>query len=232
VKLDDIRALAGGDDAGALQALDRLNPGPAERPQAAALALHLGRPRLAAAWAAGHGDLGDGPLLHAAALLRLGETAATLDVLKSQPDTARVLVLRARALNTLEAAQAARTLARQEGDGPALIAAATLMGELLLAGDARAALRALAEGLKVCEMLMIEADPLLLAVLSVVQARIGGGGGKAMKTAQKALDRSPPRSPARVIALLSLGRVQEAERERDAGELALKIEPFLNFAPE
>jgi hypothetical protein len=231
VTLDDIRTMAEGDDAGALRALDGFEPSADERPQAAALALKLGRPRLAAAWAAGHGNVGDGPLLHAAALLRLGESAAALDVLEGQPDTARVLVLRARALGTLEAAQQARAVARQEGDSPALIAAATLVGELLLPGDARAALRALAEGLKVCEMLLIEADALLLAVLSVVQAKIGGGG-KAMKTAQKALDRSLPRSPARVISLLALGRVQEAERERDAGELQMEFGSVLNLAPE
>ena len=103
--------------------------------------------------------------------------------------------------------------------------------ELLLLSDPHAALRALAEGLKVSEMSRVETDAHLLAVLSVVQRRIGGEG-KALKTAQKALERSLPRSPARVIALLSLGRRQEAEAEREAGELTLDIQPFLNLTPE
>ena len=79
--LEQVRALqAAGDDAGALLALERLDPAGHQRPQAAALALALGRPRLAAAWAAGN----DTPL-HAAALLRLGERQAVLELLKGQP---------------------------------------------------------------------------------------------------------------------------------------------------
>ncbi len=181
---------------------------------------------MAAAWAE-HTE----PLLHAAALLRLGERRAVLEVLESQPETARVAVLRARALGTLDAAEHARTLARQEGDSPALIAAATLMGELLLPTDPRAALRALAEGLKVSELLQEGTDAHLLAVLSFVQARIGGAT-KAEKTARKALERSVPRSPARVLALLALGQMEEAEAERAAGELVLEFQPFLNLTPE
>ncbi len=238
MSLEQIRALqAAGDDAGALRALERLDPAGHQRPQAAALALALGRPRLAAAWAAGS----DTPL-HAAALLRLGERQAVLDLLEDQAQSvqsapsestpsARVAVLRARALGTLESAELARTLARREGDSPALIAAATLLGERLLPGNPRTALLALAEGLKVSEMLREETGAHLLAVLSAVQARVGGAG-KASKTAQKALERSLPRSPARVIALLVLGRGQEAETERLGGELASDFQSFQNLLPE
>ena len=225
--LEAVRLLQhSGDDAGALLAFEGLHPDASERAQAAALALSLGRPRLAAAWA----EQTDA-LLHAAALLRLGERRAVLEALESQPETARVALLRARALGTREAAEHARALARQEGDGPALIAAATLMGELLLPTDPRAALRALAEGLKVGELLREDTDAHLLAVLSLVQGRLGGGA-KAEKTARKALERSVPRGPARVLALLALGRTEEAESERAAGELALELQPFLNLTPE
>ena len=227
MSLEAVRLLQrSGDDAGALLALENLRPDVFERPQAAALALSLGRPRLAAAWATPADAL-----LHAAALLRLGERRAVLEMLESQPETARVAVLRARALGTRDAAELARTLARQEGDSPALIAAATLLGELLLPTDPRAALRALAEGLKVSEMLQEGTDARLLAVLSFVQARIGGQA-KAEKTARKALERSVPRSVGRVLALLALGRTEEAESERAAGELVLEFWPFLNLAPE
>ena len=230
MSLEQVYALqASGDDAGALVALERLEPAEHERPQAAALALALGRPRLAAAWANGADAT-----LHAAALLRLGERQAVLELLSGQPEaeqSARVVLLRARALGTLEAATLARTLARQEGDSPALIAAATLMGELLLPRDPRAALLALAEGLKVSEMLREETDAYLLAVLSAVQARVGGAV-KATRTAQKALERSLPRSPARVIALLVLRRGQEAEAERLGGELTSDFQSFLNVQPE
>lgn len=225
--LEELRRLiAAGEDAAALQVIDRFAPLPAERAQAAALALRLGRPELAVRWA----EQTD-PLLHAAALLRLGRRRAVLEVLGGVQEDARVLVLRARALGTLEAAQHARDRARQEGDSPALIAAATLMGELLLASDARAALRALAEGLKVSELMREGTDAHLLAVLSLVQARIGGGA-KARKTAEKALTNSLPRSPGRVLALLALGRRAEAEAERAAGELALDFQPFLNSMPQ
>ncbi|WP_424951932.1 hypothetical protein [Deinococcus sp.] len=225
MNLEEFRLLLETADAGTLWALDNWRPVATERAQAAAIALQLGRPRLAAEWAE-HQDV----TLRAAALLRLGERRAVLEELEGQPETARVALLRARALGTLEAAGVARTLARREGDGPALIAAATLLGELLLPTDPRAALRALAEGLKVSEVLRQEADAHLLAVLSLVQGRVGGrvgDTGKARKTAQKALERSYPRSPERVLALLSLGRIEEAEAERAAGELALRFETFL-----
>lgn len=226
MSLEALRSLLDRDDAEALLTLTAFEPVGAERSQAAALALHLGRPRLAVHWAE-HTDA----LLQAAALLRLGERRAVLNVLEGQPETARVAVLRARALGSCEAAQFARTLARQEGDGPALIAAATLLGELLLFTDPRAALRALAEGLKVSELLRVETDAHLLAVLSLVQARVGGAA-KAQKTARKALERSVPRSPARVLALLALGRTEDAEAERTSGELFLELQPFLSLAPE
>ncbi|GGR38713.1 hypothetical protein [Deinococcus ruber] len=205
--------LVAGDEQQALTLLqDAL---PAQYAAAAAEALSAGRPRLAARWAAGHA-----PLLHAAALLRLGASEQVLSLLESLPASARVQVLRARALGTLPAAEAAVRLARREGDAPALIAAVTLLGERLLPADPRAALLALAEGLKVAEQLNEEADAHLLAVLAHVQARLGGAG-KARKTAQKALDRSSPRSPARAVALLALERPEDAEAERTAGELSL-----------
>ncbi|GGJ72470.1 hypothetical protein [Deinococcus aquiradiocola] len=213
MNLELVRTLqASGDDAGALAALDALTPSPTERTQAAALALLLGRPRLSAAWADGE------PLLHAAALLRLGERAEVLRVLAGERDSARVLVLRARATGDMQVAEQARAHARREGDSPALIAAAAHLGELLLPHGPYPALRALAEGLKVSEMQREHTDPYLLAVLSVVQAQ-AGGSGKAGRTAGKALERSVPRSPARVLALHALGQAGEAERERAAGDL-------------
>ena len=94
MNLNTIRAMqASADDAWALHALELLTPAEADRSQAATLALALGRPRLAALWAQGHD-----PLLQAAALLRLGEADTVLKVLKGQPDSARVSLLRARAL--------------------------------------------------------------------------------------------------------------------------------------
>ena len=86
-------------------------------------------------------------------------------------------------------------------------------------GGAREALHALAEGLKVAELLGTFADPHLLGVLAHAQRR-GGSPAKAGATARKVLDRSPPRSPARVLALLALGEPGEAEREAEAGEVA------------
>jgi len=220
------RLIAAGEGVSAVRALDHLAPQQGERAQAAALALYLGRPRLSATWAEQTDSL-----LHAAALLRLGERQAALTLLGDVRESARVAVLRARALGTLEAAQHARACARQEGDSPALIAAATLVGELLLPLDARTALRALAEGLKVSELLGQGTDAHLLAVLSLVQARIGSES-KARKTAEKALSNSLPRSPGRVLALLALGRMADAEAERAAGDLALDFQPFLKLAPE
>ena len=221
MSLDALSSLLERSETEALLGLATFVPPSSERLQAAALALRLGRPRLAVRWAEQ-----TAPLLHAAALLRLGERRAVLTALEGQPETARVAVLQARALGTLQAAELARTLARREGDSPALIAVATLLGELLLPSDPRAALRALAEGLKVSELLNEGTDPLLLAVLSLVQARIGGEA-KAGKTARKALDLSLPRSPARVLALLALGRPEDAQAERTAGELVLDFGPFL-----
>lgn len=187
------------------------------QPEAARLALRLGRPRLAALWAQAD------PLTHAAALLRLGEPEHALHLLEPPPNTARPAALRARALWQLADAQAeaatqqALALARQEGDLGAAIAAATLRGEQLLS-QPHAALRALAEGLKVAEGSGQPSDTHLLAVLAHAQLRLGGPKGT--RTAQKALDRSLPRSPARVLALFALERGAEAQAEAADGELA------------
>ena len=193
---------------------------------AAARALGLGHPRLALAWSAS-------PWIQAPARLRLGEAKAAWDVLTALPDSARRAVLWARAgaqLGEAEApalAQAARSQARREGDAAALIAAATLLGELEQAqGAPRQALRTLAEGLKVAELTGESADPHLLAVLAHVQARVGSPA-KARQTAQRALERSAWRSPARVLALLALGRDGEARQEAQAGELASAWWSFL-----
>ena len=68
------------------------------------------------------------------------------------------------------------------------------------------------------------ADAHLLAVLAYIQRRVGSGAAgseaKAQRTAHKALARAAPRSPARVWALLALGRVAEAGVEAAAGQLA------------
>ncbi|WP_102128236.1 hypothetical protein [Deinococcus planocerae] len=208
-------ALDRGDDAAALGALDTL--GSADHAGAAPLALHLGRPSLAVRWA---GD----PLTLAAAWLRLGDPRAALGALRGQKGGARPALLRARAAwqlgqeDAAELAAHARRLARAEGDAGALAAAATLLGEVMLWTDPRAALRALAEGLKVAELAGTGADPHLLAVLAHTQAAVGSRE-KAARTAAKALDRSLPRSPARVLALLALGREEEARAEAREGEL-------------
>ncbi|GGO31148.1 hypothetical protein [Deinococcus humi] len=185
--------------------------------EAARLAQRLGRPRLAVLWAKSE------PLTQAAALLRLGEPERALVVLQPLPDTARPSALRARARWQLADSQAeattqhALTLARQEGDVGAVIAAATLRGEQLLP-QPHAALRALAEGLKVTEATGVPSDAHLLAVLAHAQLRLGGAKG--LRMAEKALDHSSPRSPARVLALLALERTAEAMREAADGELA------------
>lgn len=200
-----------GDEAGALTLLAALTPLPDEHDEAAALALWLGRPALAAAWARE-------PLTRAAALLRLGRTAEVLTLLEGQPDSARVQVLRARAEGDEVAALSARQQARAEGDGPALVAAVTLLGERLWRSDPRRALRTLAEGLKVAELLGTAADPHLLAVLALVQREVGSPE-KAQRTAQKAFERSRPRSPARVWAWLALQQEADARAEAQSGEL-------------
>lgn len=215
-------ALSGGHDQAARSAYTALAPD--QQATAAALALHHGRPGLATEW--GTHD----PLTRAAALLRLGHSQQALDVLDSLPDGARPALLRTRAGWQLGAADArdsaehARLLARREGDGPALVAAATLMGEQLLP-DPYAALRALAEGLKVTEMAGQHSDAHLLAVLAHVQLRLGGPKGQ--RTADKALERSLSRSPARVLALLALSRADEARSEAQDGQLAeVWMQPF------
>ncbi|KEF33286.1 hypothetical protein RDMS_13150 [Deinococcus sp. RL] len=185
---------------------------------AAALALQRGRPRLALAWSRD-------PLIRAAAHLRLGAVAEARRELASLSDAARSTLLRARAgalageLGAEALAVQARLLARQEGDAGALVAAATLLGELALPTDPRRSLRTLAEGLKVAELTGQEADAHLLAVLAHAQRALGAGP-KAGRTAEKALARSAPRSPARVLALLACGQSAAAEAEAQAGELA------------
>ncbi|GAA5440126.1 hypothetical protein ACFQDE_04305 [Deinococcus caeni] len=201
---------------------------PAERAHAAAHALRLGRPHLTLDWS---GE----PLLRAAAHLRLGSTGAARQELRGQPDTARPAVLHARAARldrtpdaAALAAHAAR-LARAEGDGNALIAAAILNAEQDLSGADRAAhfaaLRSLAEGLKVAELTGQPADPHLLAVLAHAQKPLNSR--KAAATAAKALDRSEPGSPARVLALLALDRPEDAHAQAQRGSLAAAWwEPF------
>lgn len=190
----------------------------AEQEAAAALALALGCPRLALAWSAS-------PWIQAPARLRLGEAQGARAALADLPDSARRAVLWARAgaqrgeVGALTLAQAARSQARREGDAAALVAAATLLAELEAPDLPRQALRTLAEGLKVAELTGTEADAHLLAVLAHVQARVGSPA-RAGQTAARALDRSAPRSPARVLALLALGEPGEAEREAEAGEVA------------
>jgi len=219
-------AVARGADEEALAALHALFPSGAEREEAAALALHLGQPSRAVRW-------GTDPLTLAAAHLRLGQPGAALSVLGGQPQTARLALLRARAAwqtaqaDAGELARQARTLARREGDAGALVAAATLLGEMEWRPDPRSALRTLAEGLKVAEMTGQEADAHLLAVLAHAQAALGSRE-KAGRTAAKALGRSLPRSPARVLARLALGREAEASTEAAAGELGeVWLVPFL-----
>lgn len=196
---------------------------PTTREEVAALCLRFGRPALATKWS-------QDPLIQAAAQLRLGESAAALAVLAGQPETARPAVLRARAywqmqqgdLGHLEYAQ---KLARREQDIGALIAAAALAGEMQLATPF-AALRALAEGLKFAEVLGEEADPYLLAVLAHAKRR-AGGQAKALSTAQKALERSEVRSPARSVAYLALDERAKALAEAAAGQLSpIWLAPF------
>lgn len=189
---------------------------PEHRAAAAALALREGRPHLAASWAT------DDPLLRSAALLRLGQARAALDALQGAGTGARPAVLRARAhwQERSAAAPALATeaiqLARQARDGAALTAAVTLQGEQHLS-DAYAALRTLAEGLRIAESQGQPADAHLLAVLAHVHLRLGGPKGA--RTAAKALARSDARSPARVLALLALHRDEDALAEAQAGHL-------------
>ena len=205
-------------------------PLPGEEAPAAAFALRLGVPELALYWAQLAGA--KGAALAAAAALRLGQLETASALIDTLPDTARRAVLYARAGMLggqwdMAQAEAARDEARREGDAPALIAAVTLLGELqLLMSDMvsnkakpYAALRTLAEGLKVAELTHQAADAHLLAVLAHAQQR-AGSARKAGRTAEKALERSSPRSPARVWALLVLNREAEAEAERLAGQLA------------
>ena len=177
-------------------------------------------PELALRWGA---LTADGASIAAAAALRLGQLETAAILISALPQDARRAVLEARAHllsgeTTLDWAEAARDRARREGDAPALIAAVTLLGEWQLR-QPFAALRTLAEGLKVAELTGEAADAHLLAVLAHAQRR-AGSASKAGRTAEKALERSRPRSPARVWALLALGRSEEAETQRQTGQLA------------
>lgn len=209
------RLLEQGDAQAAQQAVAGLAPEPRE--QAAELALALGRPSLALAWSRV-------PLTRAAAGLRLGAATEALSTLEDLPAAAAAAVaaLRARAewqlgRLTLEESLAALQLARQQNDHAAVVALATLRGEQQLATPF-AALRSLAEGLKTAELTGQAADAHLLAVLAHAQRR-AGGTVKAERSAVKALGRSAPRSPARLVALLALGRTEEAAATAQAGEL-------------
>lgn len=189
---------------------------PGDLAAGAAFALDLGCPQLAASWS-------PEPLVRAAAWLRLGEAHQALAVLIQAPPTARTAVLKARAAwqrdegAAQSLAEEARRRARLEGDASALIAAVTLLGEQQL-NDPFAALRTLAEGLKVAEIAAQPADAHLLAVLAHVQLRLGGSKGK--RTADKALARAAPASPAHVLALLALQRQDEALAQATRGGLS------------
>lgn len=186
--------------------------------------LAQGRPREALALAQALPS-GEGALLVAAAALRLGDTFTAQAALAALPASARRAVLLARAAGLLEApsaldlAENARTLARQEGDAPALVAAVTLLAErqLLTGAERFLPLRTLAEGLKVAELTGQEADAHLLAVLAVAQRL---SPRKAAQTAAKALSRAQAGSPAQVGALLLLGEQAQAAQQQQAGELA------------
>ncbi|WP_189067803.1 hypothetical protein [Deinococcus radiotolerans] len=215
--LNDLRA-ALSLPTGAFRAVDLSLPAgltAVQSEEAAALALHWGAPRAALAWS-------HDPLRRAAAHLRVGESGPAMAELAGEPVGARVALLRARAAALTGAQDApilaaqARALARKEGDSAALIAAVTLLAEGEQA-DPYAALRTLAEGLKVAEIVGQSADPHLLAVLAHTQGRLNVRKGQG--TAAKALERSAPRSPARVLALLALGRPDEAFAEARAGDL-------------
>lgn len=199
--------------------------GPDDLHHAVSQALTLGEPGLVADWAAD-------PLLKSAALLRLGRPEQVLSLLADTPQSARIALLCARASWQLQSgpalsqAEQARRLARQEGDAGAIVASAALLGEMQLSHP-KLALRTLAEGLKIAELLGEETDAYLLAVLAHAQAS-AGGYPKALKTAEKALARSPERSPARAVALLALGRTEEMKEVAQAGELSyLWFRPFL-----
>ncbi|PYE56351.1 hypothetical protein [Deinococcus yavapaiensis] len=164
-------------------------------------------------------------IAHVVALVHAGKLREAARLLEQLPMSARVLVLRARVTKAPADALAARDLARLEGDAPALVAAAALLGELhLSAAEPRLALHALAEGLKVAEVTGEAADAYLLAVLALAQARVGSPS-KAALTAEKALIRAALGSPARVLALRALGRHEEARR--DAAEGGVGAEFFV-----
>lgn len=206
-------------DPQALQQLNELEPTPAQQNEAAALALALGQPHKVLDWT-------QEPLLRAAALLRLGKSSEVLSLLENLPQNARTALLKARAAwqldqpHCLEWAHLAEELGKKEGDAPASIATATLLGEIQVVNlptKPYRALRVLAHGLRIAELAQLDADPHLLAILSHVHKRIDTQ--KHRETAQKALERAPERSPAKVLALWALKQEEKAQAQAQAGHL-------------
>lgn len=206
-------------DSQALQLLHQFTPTPTQQNEAATLALALGQPHKVLDWT-------QEPLLRAAALLRLGQASEVLGLLENQPQNARTALLKARAawqleqLNSLKWAKLAEELGKKEGDAPASIATATLLGEIQMVSlptKPYRALRILADGLRIAELANLDADAHLLAILSHVHKRIDTQ--KYRETAQKALERAPERSPAKVLALLALEQEDEAQTQAQAGHL-------------
>lgn len=202
--------------------------GAAEWGALALLALQAGLPKSAAAWAAAAGA----EKLEAAAWLRLGDAGRALALLDGSGPRLDVLRSRAQLLQgeraaAYELAGAAHESAFDAGDAPALIAAIALLGELELRGALEsgsrtglyAALNVLAEGLNIAEQIGDYADPHILALLALAQVRLADGL-KAKGTAAKAHARALAFSPAGVLALITLGRPEEACGEAEAGELA------------
>ncbi|MBB6099475.1 tetratricopeptide (TPR) repeat protein [Deinobacterium chartae] len=123
----------------------------------------------------------------------------------------------------LEVAGGVLLSARRSGDAGLLIATVSLLGELhLAAGEPRAAVLALAEGLKVAELVNEPADPYLLAVLAEAQSR-WGNARKGAATATKALARSGPRALSRVRARVALVQAGAGGGLEEAHALCLRL---------
>lgn len=209
---------------------------PEQLAPAAVLALQAGLPQLSAEWATAASSTGRGQgesqQIAAAAWLRAGDTEKALTLLSGEHPRITVMQARARLLDgdltaASELAAQAHAGAFDAGDAPALLAAIALLGELELRGALRsggrtglhAALRVLAEGLKVSEIVNEPADPHILALVALTQKHIQDGT-KAQATAAGALDRSLAFSPSSVLALTVLGRHEEAAGQAEAGALA------------